>query len=120
VIKVRELKQIASGIPLDRKIDKSDITNLLNTLEPYADVKTFNSHKKMSRGAVDFVDHLISFDKIGILYMIEVKLYKDVLSEGQSRFQKTCLNFNDKNSYFRYRVLTEKNYVEIYKELIKL
>jgi len=97
---------------------KTDITNELNKINGW-DVITFNSHHKMPRGALGFIDHIMHHYKGWIIY-IEVKLYRDVLSEKQKDREKLYTSMMKNNKKFKYYKMTEKNYLEIIEEIWRL
>lgn len=96
--------------------NKSDITEALNSL-PF-DVKTFNSHRKMSNGAIGFVDHLLVSEK-GVVIFIEVKLKKDTLKKKQLEYKELLLRASMNNKHLYYFIIDEKNLVEVCEKVVK-
>jgi len=100
-------------------ITKTEITEKLNEFRKIGCiVKTFNSHHKMSRGAVGFVDHVIIGK--GKIIFIEVKIGKDVLIKSQEE-PAGALQFvsnNAPNAVFYFQ-MTDKNYEQLISGLLE-
>ena len=94
---------------------KADITNALNAL-PGWKVFTFNSQRKMPTGCRGFVDHVL-INKNGYIVFIEAKIGSDKLSEKQKEYQEVYKKIMQNNKMFKYYIMTEKNYIDIIKEI---
>jgi len=98
---------------------KKEITNILNNLHGWI-CKTFNSHKKMPKGAIGFVDYVLINPIKKKICFIEMKGKGDGLSEKQSSFKNACERIASESIEFYYFLLTEENYQEIIKEITSL
>ena len=99
------------------RLTKKDITNELNKINGFK-VFTFNSYRALPHSCKDFIDHELISDKY--LIKIEVKLYKDVLSEGQKETGAILEQLAKNRKGFEYIIITDKNYMEKIEYIHKL
>lgn len=99
--------------------NKKDITDKLNILKRAGwIVKTFNSHKKMPRGSVGFVDHFLAHEKYGIIF-IEVKIGKDKMSEEQTALAHALSVLSASNLKIQYYQVTEVNVDNVIDKILR-
>ena len=96
-------------------VNKTIITKELNKLYNWK-VFTFNSQHKMPTGTRGFVDHVL-INKNGYIVFIEVKIGNDKLSEKQKEYQEVYEKIMQNNKMFKYYIMTEKNYIDIIKDI---
>lgn len=104
--------------PVKNISEKTAISKALGKLRDFGFIViTFNSHKKLGRGMVGFVDHFIIAK--GNIVFLEVKLKGDVMSEPQKKLRDALLKIQHETytpSYTHYMQINDleqaKNFVD--------
>jgi len=97
-------------------MNKSEVTAKLKSIKN-TECYCFNFYKKMPQGSIGFVDYVLLSLASGNVYFIECKLGADKMSAKQIRLETICKGIAEKNSNFKYFVLTEKNIDSIIEEI---
>jgi hypothetical protein len=100
-------------------ITKTIVKDELNKLKKYGwRILTMNSNRYIPTGFKYWPDHTLVHPDVGIVFL-EVKLYKDIMSEGQKNLSIVLNNISQRSDSVFFYEINENNYKGIIKRILE-